>query len=208
MPPGAVLATVRSVSISSGSGGSAGLSDADLLAAHAAGDRYAFEELFRRHRIRLYRLARRTITSPGDAEDAVQEAMLSVHRRAGSFRRDAAVGSWLHRIVVNSCRDRLRRNAVRPTVVLGDDDCVAVPDHAVQVETAVLVHRALLQLPVTQRAAVVTVDMHGHSVAEAALLLGVPEGTVKSRRARARTRLAALLGGTLDGWNTTVRGTP
>lgn len=134
--------------------------------------------------------------------------MLSVHRSAASFRRDAAVGSWLHRIVVNACRDRLRRNAIRPTAVLDDEDCVAVPDCAGQIETAVLVRRALMQLPHAQRAAVVAVDLHGYSVAEAARLLEVAEGTVKSRRARARTRLAVLLDGTLDGWNTATGGTP
>ena len=84
-------------------------SDAELLAAHVTGDRYAFEALFHRHHRHLYRLARLTTASPEDAADALQEAMLSAHRTAASFRHDAAVGSWLHRIVVNACLDRLRR---------------------------------------------------------------------------------------------------
>ena len=167
--------------------------DADLLCAHAAGDRHAFEELFRRHRPRLYRVARRRSLTAEDAADAVQEAMLSAHRGAGLFRNDASVGSWLHRIVVNACQDRLRRNAIRPTTTLTDDDCVPVADRTAALETALLVRQALLRLSVEQRSAVVAVDMQGYSVAEAAVLLNVAEGTIKSRCARARARLAVLL---------------
>lgn len=167
-------------------------SDAELLAAHVAGDRYAFEELFYRHHRQLHRVARLTSQSPEDAADALQDAMLSAHRSAGSFRHDAAVSSWLYRIVVNACLDRLRRNKTHPTTAL--DDIYPVADRTAQVETAIAVQRALMRLPVEQRAAVVAVDMHGYSVADTARMLGVAEGTVKSRCARARARLAAILG--------------
>jgi RNA polymerase sigma-70 factor, ECF subfamily len=167
-------------------------SDAELLAAHVAGDRHAFGELFHRHQRQLHRLARLTTRTPEDAEDALQDAMLSAHRGAGSFRHDAAVSSWLHRIVVNACLDRLRRAKAQRTVPL--EDVYPVADRSPQVETAILVQRALMRLPVEQRAAVVAVDMQGYSVADTARLLGVPEGTVKSRCARARVRLAELLG--------------
>jgi len=167
-------------------------SDAELLAAHVAGDRYAFGELFDRHRRQLHRLARLTSRTTEDAEDALQDAMLSAHRGAGSFRHDAAVGSWLHRIVVNACLDRLRRAKAHPTAPL--DDVYPVADRTAQVETAMMVQRALMRLPVEQRAAVVAVDMQGYSIADTARMLGVPEGTVKSRCARARVRLAELLG--------------
>lgn len=193
MPAGRRLANVRSVSRPAADPASV-RTDADLLVAHVDGDRYAFAELFGRHRTQLYRLARRRSQNAEDADDAVQEAMLSAHRGAGSFRNDAAVGSWLHRIVVNACRDRLRRSAIRPTTALEDDDCVPVPDRAAEVETAIVVRQALMQLPTAQRAAVIAVDMHGYSVADAAALLGIAEGTVKSRCARARARLAVLLG--------------
>ena len=167
-------------------------SDADLLAAHVAGDRYAFEELFRRHHRRLYRLARLTTRSAEDAADAVQDAMLAAHRGAASFRHDAAVGSWLHRVVVNACLDRLRRAGAHPTTPL--DDTVSVGDRTAEIETALAVRRALVRLPVDQRAAVLAVHMHGYSVTDAATLLGVAEGTVKSRCARGRARLSLLLG--------------
>jgi RNA polymerase sigma-70 factor (ECF subfamily) len=167
-------------------------SDAELLAAHVAGERYAFEELFHRHQRQLHRLARLTSRSPEDAADALQDAMLRAHRGAGSFRHDAAVSSWLHRIVVNACLDRLRRAKAYPTVPL--EDVHPVADRTAQVETAILVQRALMRLPVEQRAAVVAVDMQGYSIADTARLLGVAEGTVKSRCARGRARLAQLLG--------------
>ena len=138
-------------------------------------------------------MARRYSQTDEDAHDAVQEAMLSAHRGAATFRHDAAVSSWLHRIVVNACQDRLRRNAIRPTATLTDTDCTAVADRTAALETALLVRQALLQLPVEQRRAVVAVDMQGFSVADAAALLQVAEGTVKSRCARARARLAVLL---------------
>lgn len=169
--------------------------DADLLHAHAAGDPHAFAELFRRHGPRLYRLARRHSLTDEDAHDAVQDAMLAVHRGAGSFRRDAAVTSWLHRIVVNACRDRLRRNAIRPTTALTEGDDISVADRTATLETTLLVREALLRLPVEQRLAVLAVDMQGYSIAEAAVLLNVAEGTIKSRCARARARLAVLLCG-------------
>lgn len=130
-----------------------------------------------------------------DADDALQDAMLSAHRGSGAFRHDAAVGSWLHHIVINACRDRLRREAVRPaTVPLPDGLHPAVADRTPRIETALLVRQALMRLPAEQRAAVMAVDMHGYPIAEAAVLLSVAEGTVKSRCARGRARLAALLG--------------
>lgn len=165
--------------------------DAELLAAHVAGDRYAFEELFYRHHRQLYRLALLTSRTIDDADDALQDAMLAAHRAAPTFRNNAAVSSWLYRIVVNTCIDRLRRTTAATTPL---DDNHSISDLTAQVDTALDVQRALLRLPIEQRAAVVAVDMLGYSVADTADLLRVAEGTVKSRCARARTRLAALLG--------------
>ena len=178
-------------------------SDAELLAAHVAGDRYAFGELLHRHHRRLSGLARRFSRCPEDAADALQDALLSAHRGAGSFRYNAEVSSWLHRIVVNACLDRLRRSRTDPVEdVVGYAPPVA--DHAARVDTAIVVRDALMALPVDQRAAVVAVDMHGYPVADAARTLGVAEGTIKSRCARGRARLAVLLaplkpGPTADG---------
>lgn len=171
--------------------------DAELLRAHVAGDRYAFEVLFHRHHRQLYRLAKITSRNPDDAADALQEAMLSAHRGAAAFRHDSSVRSWLYRIVVNCCLDRLRRNKSHPTAPLAEDVC-PVPDPTGRIDTALVVERALLRLPIDQRAVVVAVDMRGYSVAETARLLGVPEGTVKSRCSRARAKLATALAGVDD----------
>lgn len=170
--------------------------DAQLLAAHVAGDRFAFEELFHRYQPQLYQLARITIRCPDDARDALQDAMLSAHCSAPRFRHDSSVSSWLYRIVVNACLDRARRHKTHLTTPLdGDRACPAeAGDPAPQVVTTIVVRRALMRLPVDQRVAVVAVDMQGFSVAETADLLGVPEGTVKSRCARGRTKLATALG--------------
>jgi RNA polymerase sigma-70 factor, ECF subfamily len=166
--------------------------DAELLVAHVGGDRFAFEELFYRHQRQLYRLAQITSRNPEDAADALQDAMLSAHRKAPAFRHDASVSSWLYRIVVNACLDRLRRNKTHAATPLDDDAC-QLGDPTPRVDTALVVERALLRLPIDQRAVVVAVDMQGFSVAETARLLGVPEGTVKSRCSRARAKLAKTL---------------
>lgn len=166
--------------------------DAALMRAHVTGDQDAFAELVRRHRDRLWAVALRTIGDREDAADALQDALLSAYRTADRFRGDAAVTTWLHRIVVNSCLDRLRRRQSRPTVPLPEVDRTVAP--SVDRDTALVVHAALGQLPPDQRMALVLVDLQGYPVADAARVLGVAEGTIKSRCARGRARLAVLLG--------------
>src|SRR5712691_2336565 len=94
--------------------------DAELLRRHVEGDPDAFSQLFLRHRDRLWAVAVRTLADPEEAADALQDAMISAFRRAGTFRGDSAVTTWLHRIVVNACLDRMRRRAARP-VISGDE---------------------------------------------------------------------------------------
>ena len=181
-------------------------SDADLLRAHVEGDSAAFAELVRRHRDRLWAVALRTVGDREEAADAVQDALLSAHRNAARFRGDSAVTTWLHRIVVNSCLDRIRRRQAHPTVPLPDgartderpsgaEPAAPVTDH----DTALVVRQALADLPADQRAAIVLVDVQGYPVAEAAEMLGVAVGTVKSRCARGRARMALALAGLRDG---------
>ena len=194
--------------------------DRDLLAAHVAGDPSAFGELFSRHRDRLWAVALRTTGDPDEAADALQDALVSAFRRAETFRGDAAVTTWLHRIVVNAALDRLRRSRTRRTVPLFEDveepgggtgrqERAAPSDprqldtedpsvSAIRSERRRQVHAALATLPFEQRAALVLVDMEGRSVDEAAAILEVPPGTVKSRCSRGRARLAPILAGNRD----------
>ncbi len=182
--------------------------DATLLRAHVDGDPEAFGVLFARHRDRLWAVAVRTMGNREDAADGLQDGLVAAYRRAGTFRGDAAVTTWLHRVVVNACLDRLRAAKVRRTEALPDDlddhrdrgslasataEVDDPADVAVGDERRRLVLDALRVLPDEQRAALVLVDMEGYPVAEAAEILDCAVGTVKSRCSRGRARLAAML---------------
>ena len=145
-------------------------------------------------------MAIRTLSDPEDAADALQDAMISAFRRAASFRGESAVTTWLHRIVVNACLDRMRRRKARPEFPGGDErlfDMVAAhgaaPDPAAGSDLSLEVMAALRQLPHDQQVALVLVDMLDYPVADAAEVLGVAQGTVKSRCARGRARLLPRL---------------
>jgi RNA polymerase sigma-70 factor, ECF subfamily len=179
-------------------------SDTELLAAHAAGDAAAFGEVVRRHRDRLWAVALRTLGDREEAADALQDALVSALRASGprpketgtgaAFRGESAVTTWLHRIVVNACLDRVRRRASHPTDPLPDHEVPARgPDPLAARELALDLTAALSTLPVDQRAALVLVDMYGYPVDEVAAILECPVGTVKSRCARGRARLLPLL---------------
>ncbi|GAA3669549.1 RNA polymerase sigma factor SigM [Nonomuraea antimicrobica] len=173
------------------------VTDAELLTAHINGDPHAFSEIVKRHRDRMWAVALRTLGDPDEAADAVQDAFVSAYRKAATFRGEAAVTTWLHRIVVNACLDRMRRKSVRP---VADDELIEaaeretpLPDQTVEREVSMEVSAALKLLPADQRAALVLVDMMGYSVEDAAQVLQVPSGTVKSRCARGRAKLAPIL---------------
>ncbi len=170
----------------------AGRSDADLMTLHRSGDEQAFGEIFRRHKDRMWAVALRTARDPEVASDAVQDGFVNAFRRADSFRGDAQVSTWLYRIVVNACLDRMRRS--KPTADIADHEPVEPRDHHRSVEVRLDVRAALADLPEAQRMALVLVDMHGLSVAEAAAVLDVAEGTIKSRCSRGRAALADVLG--------------
>jgi len=184
--------------------------DKELLRLHLDGDPDAFGTLFLRHKDRLWAVALRIVCDPDDAADALQDAMISAFRRAGDFRGDSAVTTWLHRIVVNASLDLLRRKAsARSVSWSGDPEELAVPEpgadgpgaasagtragRADAIDTRLDVDTALRALPPPQRAALVLVDMLGYSVAEAAAILAISEGTIKSRCARGRARLVPYL---------------
>lgn len=201
--------------MSSGSGELGDVADdRALLAAHVNGDPDAFGTLFARHRDRLWAVALRTTGDPEEAADALQDGLISAFRRADSYRGDAAVTTWLHRIIVNACLDRLRRRKVRLAGSLPDEleeyagrgslatstTNVADPvDVILDDEQRIVVLAALDSLPADQKAALVLVDMEGYSIDEAAAILDCPAGTVKSRCSRGRAKLLPLLAGLREG---------
>ncbi|MFP1626022.1 RNA polymerase sigma factor SigM [Streptomyces sp. 5K101] len=176
-------------------------SDQDLLARHVSGDPDAFGELVRRHRDRLWAVALRTLGDREEAADAVQDALVSAFRAAHTFRGQSAVTTWLHRITVNACLDRARKAASRKTSPVDDterlEQLLEPHESAEAPAERQDLHRQLLSalatLPPDQRAALVLVDMQGYPVAEAARVLDVPTGTIKSRCARGRARLLPML---------------
>jgi RNA polymerase sigma-70 factor (ECF subfamily) len=189
------------------------MDDHELLRLHVAGNPDTFGYLVRRHRDRMWAVAIRTLGEPEEAADALQEAFISAFRRADSFRGDAKVTTWLHRIVVNACLDRIRRRQVRAADPLPEDEDRAAElagpaedDPAEVRERRLDVLNALKQINEDQRSALVLVDMEGYSIEEAAAILGCAPGTVKSRCARGRAKLLPLLrhwqttrGGSADG---------
>lgn len=173
------------------------LSDAILARRAAAGDRPSLDELVRRHGPRVFALARGIVRHDHDAEDVAQETWIAVVRHIDSFNEAAQFTTWLHRIAVRKAYDLLRRRTpvpVDPTDVAAT--MLASRDPSPQdthLDQAALLD-ALSQLDEAFRTAIVLVDVLGCGVDEAAAVLDVAPGTIKSRVFRGRSQLAALLG--------------
>lgn len=168
------------------------LGDAAVLRRHLAGDRTAFAEIVRRHGRYMFAVASRLVDR-AEAEDIVQVAFLNAVSAAAGFEGRASVRTWLHQITVNAALNHLRRRSVRISADLLDQDheppptASEVDDHVVG---EAVVAEILDGLPTSTRQLVVLVDLLGYSIADAARMLGMSEGTVKSRRARAFARIA------------------
>jgi RNA polymerase sigma-70 factor (ECF subfamily) len=169
-------------------------SDEALLAAHLRGDPAAFGRLVARHERRIYGLCLRILGNREDAEDATQEAFLAALRKAASFRRAAAFSTWLYRIAVNAATDQARRRGRARLADLDPEDAglAVAPGGEVGevVAAAVTVQAALARVPEEFRVAVVLCDLYRLPYADAAQILEVPVGTVKSRVFRGRAALA------------------
>jgi RNA polymerase sigma factor (sigma-70 family) len=177
----------------------------------AAGDRSAFELLMRRHNRRLYRLARATLRDEAEAQDAMQEAYLCAYRTIAQFRGDAALSTWLSRLVLNECLGRLRRSARRQNVIpmvssntdVNTDTMIAdtaeLPDGAVErVQMRAVLERKVDELPESFRVVFVLRSVEELSVEETAQCLDIPEATVRSRHFRAKSLLRESLARELD----------
>ena len=175
--------------------------DRALVAQAQGGERAALDELLRRHYDRIYAICRRIAGNEADAADATQEALLAIVRGLPKFDNRAAFTTWSYRVATNACLDELRRRKRRPTPALVDEHDGWVeqntddPQPAFDEQIAVRdeVQAALNQLPEEFRAPVVLRDCAGLDYAAIAETLGIPPGTVRSRIARGRKKLAELM---------------
>ncbi len=176
--------------------------DRDIVQRCRRGEMGAFEELYKRFGSRLYTVAYRMTGSAADAEDLVQDIFLQVYRRLDSYRGEAALGTWLHRLAVNACLDFVRsKQGRRQRLTDSAEDLDAIPAPATGPWRAgaeldrMDLERAVAQLPPSYRRAFMLHDVEGlehHEIGEA---LGIAEGTSKSLLFKARTRLRTILRG-------------
>lgn len=167
--------------------------DDDLLTRFIRGDARAFETLVRRHEDRVFAVCLGVTRNRTDALDAAQDTFLAVYRRAATFRRESAFGTWLYQVAINASRDLLRKKARHDKAA----DAAEEVHHPDAVEDAVVrrldIASALLRVPDQYREALVMHDLGGMPYDEIAAVLGVPDGTVKSRISRGRRHLGRLL---------------
>lgn len=169
--------------------------DPQVVNAARGGDTRAFEELVQRYQGDVWRLCRHLLGDWAAADDATQEAFVRAFRFLGLDRGESKFSTWLFSIARNCARDELRRAGRRQRVAESatrdaERDLGRAPgDETVGVE----VKEALLALPLELREPIVLIDLLGTSYKEVASLLGVPQGTIKSRVHRGREILASLL---------------
>jgi RNA polymerase sigma-70 factor, ECF subfamily len=175
-----------------------GIGDRELAARCLAGDREAFEGIYRQHASRLYNLTYRMAGS-AEADDLLQEVFLQAYRKLGTYKGDSSLGTWLYRLAVNLCLDHLRSRQGRMNQVtdsLDEEDAgpVVSPGRPAEANAARIdLQHAIEALPPSYRAAFVLHDVEGYQHDEIARLLGIAEGSSKSLLHKARMRLRTLL---------------
>ncbi len=185
--------------------------DATLVRAIVAGERTAFERLMRRYNRRLYRIARAVLDDPSEAEDALQEAYLTVLKSLAQFRGDASLATWLSRVVLNECLGRRRRSDRRQNIVpitaslseelvgvVSDGDSERPDRVAGRAQLRALLERKLDALPELFRIVFVLRSVEDMSVQETAQCLSIPEATVRTRYFRAKRLLRESLAEEID----------
>lgn len=175
------------------------VADETLVEAAVAGDRKALDVLLRRHHDRVYGLCRRLAGNDADAQDACQEALITLVRRLDRYDGRSRFTTWMYRVATNACLDELRRRARRPRPVPDEalvlDRAAPGPPLDGAVADRLDVDEALGALALEFRAPVVLRDLCGLDYAEIGEVLGLPPGTVRSRISRGRGALAHLLAG-------------
>lgn len=175
----------------------------EALARVAAGDTNAFVLIVESHEERLLRLCERLLGNPEEARDAAQEVFLKAYRKAGEVRPQGQVYTWLYRVAVNHCLNKLRRRRLvrflrwedpeeRDAPAFDPPDGAADPAAALEARRRWrATRRAIEKLPENQRMVLVLVRFEGLSYKQTAEVLGITEGAVESRLVRAMRRLEA-----------------
>lgn len=176
--------------------------DLDLATRHRYGDPQAFEEVHERFAQMVFNLAYRMSGTIEVAEDLAQETFIRIYRHLGRFNGRSTLKTWVYRVTVNHCRSKLGRRRY-PSQPLAEenagegvklvDEGRSPEDLTVARDTGRQVSRALLEVGVVFREAVILRDLEGLSYDEIAEVLGVRIGTVRSRIARGRERLRIVL---------------
>jgi RNA polymerase sigma-70 factor (ECF subfamily) len=173
----------------------ADLDEPTLVVRAQEGDIRSFEILARRHQAALYRLAVRVLGDPGEAEDALQEALLDAWRRIGRFRGDSAFSTWMYRVVTNRCMSMLRSR--RPVPVDRLDETAAAsdsPERRVELDAGmVALGRAVAGLRDELRVCWVLRELEGLGYTDIAHITGASEDAVRGRIHRARVQLAEVM---------------
>jgi RNA polymerase sigma-70 factor, ECF subfamily len=172
------------------------LADTELVERCLNGDLGAFEDLYRQHSTRLYNLAFRMVGNASDAEDLLQDIFLTVYRKLESFRGASALSTWLYRLGMNVCLDRLRSKAARQdqaTDTLDERLGNTLGASTLTGVSRIDLERAISSLPEGSRAAFLLHDVEGFDHTEVGQILGVAEGTSKSQVHKARLRIREYL---------------
>jgi RNA polymerase sigma-70 factor (ECF subfamily) len=181
-------------------------SDEALISRIAAGDRLAMQVLFARHHVRVYRFVLRLVSNPTLAEDLISEVFLDVWRQAGKFEARSAASTWLLAIARFKALSALRR---KPEEELDEEAAGAIEDPADDPEVSVqkkdkgeILRKCLTALSPDHREIIDLVYYHEKSVEEVAVIVGIPEATVKTRMFYARKKMSELLkaAGVDRGW--------
>ena len=162
-------------------------SDADLLAACRRGEIRAFESLYRTHASRLKSIAWHLLGNPEDAEDAVHEAFLKVYRGVKGFEGHSAIGTWMCRVLINTCYDVARKRKREPEAVQTE------PAEASRAPLKAALESALGRIHPSHRMVFLLFEVEGLKHSEIASILEVPEGTSKAWLYEAKRALKGLL---------------
>ena len=183
------------------------MGDSELVQKSREGDLAAFDELITRYRDRIYRITYQMTSNHDDANDLAQEAFIRAFRSIGKFRGQSSFYTWIYRIAVNLTLNFLKKSGKRRNFSLDDTDSSIhrdpvlidlfhedTPERGAGIsELRQKIHRALQELTPNHRTVVVMHDIENMTHGEIAKILGINEGTVRSRLFYARRQLQALL---------------